>query len=74
MYTVYTKNNCQQCVMTKKKMKSLGLSFIEINTDDNSKALDMLKSKGVQRLPAVFKGTKFIFSGFRPSDISKLKE
>lgn len=74
MYTIYTKNNCQQCLMTKRRMKALGLSFIEINTDDNQKALDLVKSKGVQRLPAVFKGAKFIFSGFQPSEISKLKE
>lgn len=74
MYTVYTKDSCPQCEFTKARMKALGIDFIEIKIEDNPKVVNMLKNKSVGSAPAIFKGATFLFSGFRPDEIKKLKE
>ncbi len=73
MVTVYTKNNCMQCKLTKRNLQENGIEYQEVNTDDDEKALDYVKSYGVKRLPSVFVGDELAFSGFSPSEIKKLK-
>lgn len=74
MYTIYTKTDCIQCKMTKQKMKALGIKFIEINIEDNPNVVKRLKDKGIAAVPAIFKGTKYLFTGFRIDKINELKE
>lgn len=74
MVTVYTKNNCMQCQLTKRNLQENGIEYQEVNTDSSKKALDFVKSQGVKRMPSVFLDGKLAFSGFSPSEIKKLKE
>lgn len=74
MYTIYTKTNCIQCKMVKQRMQAKGIKFIEINIEDNPKVVKRLKDKGIAAVPAVFKGTKYLFTGFRIDKIDALKE
>ena len=40
MVTVYTKNNCMQCKLTKRNLQENGIEYQEVNTDDDEKALE----------------------------------
>lgn len=53
MITVYTKNNCQQCKITKRKLHSMGIDYHEYNVDEDPKALDYLLERGLRSLPVV---------------------
>ena len=70
MVKVYTKENCIQCKQTKKYLKLRGIEFTEILA--SNKDIDMLKSMGVQAMPAVFKDETLLFTGFRPSEVNRL--
>ena len=74
MLTVYTKNNCMQCKLTKRNLLENGIEYQEVNTDLDENSLNFVKSQGVKRLPAVFLDNELSFSGFSPSEIKKLKE
>lgn len=54
MITVYTKNNCMPCKMTKRKLQELGVSYKEINVDEDLSALEFLMECGFRSLPVVF--------------------
>lgn len=51
--TVYSKNNCQQCKITKRKLHSMGIDYHEYNVDEDPKALDYLLERGLRSLPVV---------------------
>ena len=70
MVTVYTKNNCVQCNMTKRMLKDSSIKFNEVLADSSD--LDYIKSLGIKSLPAVFLDGKPKFSGFAPSKIKSL--
>lgn len=53
MITVYSKNNCQQCKITKRKLYSMGIDYHEYNVDEDPKALDYLLERGLRSLPVV---------------------
>lgn len=72
MITVYTKDNCVQCKMTKNLLKNKDIKYMEINIEDNDVVRSRLKKQGIKQMPAVFKGAKFLFSGFQPSEVNKL--
>ncbi|MBC6499433.1 NrdH-redoxin [Weissella confusa] len=52
--TVYTKNNCVQCMMTKKTLAQYGVSYVEKNVEEDEAALTFLKDQGYQAVPVVF--------------------
>ena len=58
--TLFSKNNCMQCKMTKKFLEKEGADFEEINIDEQPEKIDYVKSLG-----------DIVFSGFQPA---KLKE
>lgn len=70
MITIYSKNNCMQCKMTKKFLEQNGAEFQEINMDDHPEKIDYVKSLGFTSAP-VIESDKLVFSGFQPA---KLKE
>jgi len=72
MIVVYTKNNCPQCVATKKKLDAMGLEYDLINVDDEPEKAEALKQNGFKQLPVVIKGS-FSWQGFRPDLIKNLK-
>lgn len=72
MLTVYSKNNCMQCKMTKKFLKDKGVSFKEINVDEDLQGLNKLISLNLSSVPLVFNEREDIIAiGFQPH---KLKE
>lgn len=70
MITVYSKNNCMQCKMTKKFLEQHGADFQEINIDQHPGKVDYVKSLGFTSAP-VIESDQVVFSGFQPA---KLKE
>lgn len=71
MITVYTKNKCIQCTMTKRMLKENNIDFKEVLADE--KEIGFIKSLGIKSLPAVFLDDRPVFSGFSPSNIKLLK-
>lgn len=68
MITVYTKNNCMPCKMTKRKLQELGVNYQEINVDEDLSALGYLMECGFRSLPVVFKDDELLISGgFAPN-------
>lgn len=73
MVTVYTKTNCPQCRMTEKLLDKMHIDYMNINIDENDSVRQRLRNKNIKSTPAVFKGGKFLFNGFKPDEIRKLK-
>lgn len=68
--TLFSKNNCMQCKMTKKFLEQNGAEFEEINIDEHPEKIDYLVGLGFKAAPVVEAGD-VRFSGFQPA---KLKE
>ena len=51
--TVFTKNNCIQCKMTKRFLKQHHIDFEEKNISTEPKYIDYLRSQGFQTVPVV---------------------
>lgn len=68
--TVFSKNNCMQCKMTKKFLEKEGVAFQEINIDEQPEYIEHVKSLGFTAAPVIQAG-EMVFSGFQPA---KLKE
>lgn len=68
--TIYSKNNCMQCTMTKKFLANADADFEEINIDEQPEKIDYVKSLGFTTAPVIEAGD-IVFSGFQPT---KLKE
>ena len=68
--TIFSKNNCMQCKMTKKLLDKEGADYQEINIDERPEMIDYVNDLGFSAAP-VIKAGDIIFSGFQPA---KLKE
>ncbi|HHJ9640140.1 TPA: glutaredoxin-like protein NrdH [Streptococcus pyogenes] len=71
MITVYSKNNCMQCKMTKKFLEQHGANFQEINIDEHPEKVDYVKSLGFTSTP-VIEADNLVFSGFQPAKLKEL--
>lgn len=71
MITVYTKNNCMQCTMTKKWLEKNDVDFKEINIEDHPEAIVRLKELGFASAPVIEKDD-FRFSGFQPEKLKQI--
>lgn len=71
MTTVYTKNQCQQCIATKRLLNKLEIPFEEINVDEDDTYLAYIKELGFQAAPVVVSGNQS-WSGFNPGAIKAL--
>ena len=69
---IYTRNDCVQCLATKRAMESRGFAFDMVNIDQHPEAIDMLREQGFQQLPVVMAG-ETRWSGFRPDMINRLR-
>lgn len=69
--TVYSRNNCMQCKMTKRFLTEHHVDFIEHNINDDPQYVDYLRDQGFQSLP-VIETADTKFSGFRPDQLQKL--
>lgn len=73
MITVYTKNNCMSCKMTKRKLQELGVNYQEINVDEDLSALEYLMEWGFRSLPVVFNSDgPIVIGGYAPNILEKL--
>lgn len=69
--TIFSKNNCMQCKMTKKFLEQNGADFQEINIDEQPEKVDYVKSLGFSSAPVIEAGD-VVFSGFQPSKLKAL--
>ena len=72
--TVYTKNQCVQCQMSKYVLNDLGISYTEKNVDTNEKFMDEAKATGYKSMPIILKDGQVIASGFMPDVLNQLGE
>lgn len=72
MVTVYSKNNCIQCKMTKKFLTDNQVHFNEVNVEDNPEVLAELKAQGYRQMPIVKAPGMEVFSGFRPDVLKQI--
>ncbi|MCP1638554.1 glutaredoxin-like protein NrdH [Streptococcus gallinaceus] len=71
MVTVYSKNNCVQCKMTKRFLDEKNIEFKEINLDEQPEFIQHVKDLGFSAAPVVETETES-FSGFQPSKLKNL--
>lgn len=69
--TVWTTENCVQCMMTKKQFDKLGINYEEKSLADNPTQLELFKTQGFTSAPIVTTDTK-TWSGFRIDKIKSL--
>lgn len=70
--TVYTKNNCVQCMMTKKLLAQYQIEFAEVNVEEVPEALASLKEAGFQSVPVTIVDNQEPIVGFRPDLLANL--
>lgn len=71
MVTIYSKNNCVQCKMTKRFLDTNHVEYREINLDEQPEYIDHVKSLGFNAAPIVQTPTE-AFSGFQPGKLKKI--
>lgn len=64
MLTVYSKNNCPNCVRAKSLLESRGVNYTEINIETDPDARQMLLDKGLRSVPQIFHGYELLPGGF----------
>ncbi|MCY9807156.1 glutaredoxin-like protein NrdH [Lentilactobacillus senioris] len=67
--TIYSKNNCMQCKMTKRYLTEHDVVFEEHNINEQPEYINYLKSNGFQSLPVIEIEGQPAFSGFRPQQL-----
>ncbi|MBF0805442.1 glutaredoxin-like protein NrdH [Streptococcus sp. WM07] len=71
MVTVYSKNNCMQCRMTKKFLDDHHVSYKEINLDLEPEHIDTVKQMGFATAPVIVSPVGN-FAGFQPGRLKEL--
>ncbi|HFH8283620.1 TPA: redoxin NrdH [Streptococcus agalactiae] len=69
--TIFSKNNCMQCKMTKKFLDQHGADFEEINIDEKPEKIEYVRNLGFSAAPVIEAGN-VVFSGFQPSKLKEL--
>jgi len=80
LVTLYSKNDCQQCVATKRKLTANNIPYREFNVDESEQAADVARGFGYLQAPVVVpdftlaeKAGMAHWSGFRPDLLDKMK-
>lgn len=71
MVVVYTKNNCQPCIATKRKLNALQVPFEERNVETLEGAYNEVIELGYQQVPVVVANGEH-WSGFDPTRLSNI--
>lgn len=71
--TIFTKNGCIQCKMTKRFLNEHNIAFEEHNINNQPQYLDYLKQQGFQSVPVVMSQTTTVV-GFRPDALKELAQ
>ncbi|GBD78992.1 nrdH-redoxin [Tetragenococcus halophilus subsp. halophilus] len=69
--TLFSKNNCMQCKMTKRFLAENNINFEEVNIDNEPNAIDWLKEQGFQSVPVITSDATTVV-GFRPDQLRQL--
>ena len=72
MVTVFSKNNCYSCKMTKRWLEEHDIDFVEVNTDDDLSALNFLIENNLRTLPVVMIEDELLTMGFAPNKLKEL--
>lgn len=73
MLTVYSKENCPNCVRAKNLLSLKGIKFDEIRVDIDSRAKDFLITQGHRTVPQIYQGNNlFVENGY--SGLTQLSE
>lgn len=70
--TLFTKNGCPQCRMTRNYLSTHNIPFTERNINNEPEAVNYLKAQGFKAVPVVEADGMDAFSGFRPDVLAKL--
>lgn len=70
--TIYSKNNCMQCKMTKRFLTEHNVDFEERNINQNPEYIAYLKQQGFQAVPVVEVTGHPAFYGFRPDQLQQI--
>ena len=70
--TLFTRNGCPQCRMTKRYLDTHKIPFTEHNINEEPQYIDYLKQKGFQQVPVLEADGLDSFSGFRPDALKQL--
>ena len=71
MVTVFSKNNCFPCRITKEQLEKLGVPFKVERVDENPEAMDQIKELGYLQVPVVVTPDGH-WSGLQPDKIKAL--
>lgn len=71
MVTIYSKNNCVQCKMTKRFLDTNHVEYQEINLDEQPEYIEHVKNLGFNAAPVIQTATE-AFSGFQPNKLKQL--
>jgi len=72
--TVYSKSDCVQCTATKRWLESRGVTYQEVNIEDDVKHLEAAKSYGYLAAPVVVIDTpagEEHWSGYNPNELDR---
>lgn len=71
MVTIYSKNDCVQCKMSKKFLDQHNVAYTEINLDEQPEYIEHVKNLGFSAAP-VIETENEVFSGFQPTKLKAL--
>ena len=63
MLTVYSKNLCPFCVQAKHQLDKYGITYEEINIEENAEARDFVISEGHRTMPQIYHNGKVFVTG-----------
>ncbi|KAE8128706.1 MULTISPECIES: glutaredoxin domain-containing protein [Bifidobacterium] len=69
--TIYTKNGCQQCKATKRRLDRRGIAYQEIDLDTDPWARIQVRQLGYQSAPVV-DTPHGAWAGYRPTLIDRI--
>lgn len=65
MLTVYSKQVCPYCVNAKRFLQEHGFAFREVDVEQDTEALDFIRSEGHRTVPQIyFQGKLFVSGGW----------
>jgi len=72
MVTVYSKQDCQGCRMTKRKLDDLGVAYTVRDVEVDPDALGQVVALGYSGLPVVHTSAGEHWQGYRPDKLQAL--
>jgi len=70
--TLYSRTVCQPCKATKRKLEKHGLTYTELNVEENESAAQFLRDAGYTEAPVVITSDGREWTGFRPDLIEAI--